>query len=688
MSCSDIPSLLDLQNTKRNVDDFSRLVEGTPSGYSTNENTGETRPTFDKVIEGIGIPIVGNFTTGCTVTQSNQGVQEVGGSVYRWSGTLPKTVPPLSSPASTGGISPTGDWVDVGDSSLRGALSESTGLSLIGATTVIGLRSIEPTTPNQRIKVYAYDTTDTDQVAAGEFYYHQADNTSVDDGGICIVTAGGKRWKRLRVHNANVHFFGPRGAGVTDHAPAFNRAVAYANARSTEPSGTTIYHPDGTYDYRAGINPVEAPSVAIIGESVEGVTIIGAGQELFKWGRDGVTSLYVGAAVKNMTIDWKLKAPETVSSGKVLMLQGMSRIEIDSLKLRDVPTFIQAGKTEANFASNILVSNIRGYQNNCGLPLIDLVYGAGMEIVNATVFVGGVGHPSFGDTMTTLPGTIAIRGWLGYWDTFQATNCLFERFASGLSLAPSAGKVYQNFFFVNCIFDYLKGNAFDFDGAGSVTGIKVIGGWLVGWEGYGISISSTLYANHIEFISTKILLSGLGAIFYSNQNARNIVFDNIDAIGCNHKNPSGVCASFIANSRGFKIKGGSYNRNYSGEGMQPPAPIGIQIGADCDFYSIDCPDVSGTTAAFSIAANASGSKNRKIVNNGGQLDSQTVNMGPVGAGMVNKYPFDVMVSVAGSTTGISLNGNPLNGLSSGWFIVRPGATISVTGGSTFNAYPS
>lgn len=119
MSCEDIPSLLDLQNIKKHSDDFGRLVGGTESGYSTNGVTGETRPTWDTVIEGIGIPIVGDFTTGCNVTQSNQGVQVVGGSVYRWAGDLPKIVPENSSPETTGGVSPIGYWVDVGDASLR-----------------------------------------------------------------------------------------------------------------------------------------------------------------------------------------------------------------------------------------------------------------------------------------------------------------------------------------------------------------------------------------------------------------------------------------------------------------------------------------------------------------------------------------------------------------------------------------
>ena len=67
MSCNDIPSLLDLQNTKKHVDDLGRLM-GTGTGTSTNEVTGQVRPTYNKVMKSIGFkPGSGDFTTGFTV---------------------------------------------------------------------------------------------------------------------------------------------------------------------------------------------------------------------------------------------------------------------------------------------------------------------------------------------------------------------------------------------------------------------------------------------------------------------------------------------------------------------------------------------------------------------------------------------------------------------------------------------
>ena len=78
-----------------------------------------------------GYNVVGDFATGCTVTERNQGVlYETDGTVYVWLGALPKVVPPTSSTATTGGLGTNG-WLDVGDASLRGDLAATGGSSLI-----------------------------------------------------------------------------------------------------------------------------------------------------------------------------------------------------------------------------------------------------------------------------------------------------------------------------------------------------------------------------------------------------------------------------------------------------------------------------------------------------------------------------------------------------------------------------
>lgn len=121
----------DMSDNAKNFDEFSNS-----SANTFTDRFGVNRKTIDGAIRSIGIPIIGNFTTGCTVTDSNQGVQEVGGSVYRWKGSLPKLVPPSSTPSGTGGISPSGDWVDVGDASAYSRvlddLAGPSGVELVG----------------------------------------------------------------------------------------------------------------------------------------------------------------------------------------------------------------------------------------------------------------------------------------------------------------------------------------------------------------------------------------------------------------------------------------------------------------------------------------------------------------------------------------------------------------------------
>lgn len=87
--------------------------------------TGGQTDTLAGRLKALGIERIGDFTVGCTVTKRNQGVLEVGGSVYVWLGTIPtggKVVPPASTPASTGGIGPAG-WLDVGDASVYSRLA-------------------------------------------------------------------------------------------------------------------------------------------------------------------------------------------------------------------------------------------------------------------------------------------------------------------------------------------------------------------------------------------------------------------------------------------------------------------------------------------------------------------------------------------------------------------------------------
>lgn len=138
---STLPTKQDFYNAKEDlmtVDAVSNSkdpVSGVEIDTYMTRRGGQT-DTLAGRLKAIGIERIGDFTVGCVVNKRNQGVLEVGGSVYVWRGALPKIVPANSSPQSTGGISPNGDWIDVGDASayqrVISELDDGAGSSLIG----------------------------------------------------------------------------------------------------------------------------------------------------------------------------------------------------------------------------------------------------------------------------------------------------------------------------------------------------------------------------------------------------------------------------------------------------------------------------------------------------------------------------------------------------------------------------
>ncbi|MCE9762407.1 phage tailspike protein [Citrobacter portucalensis] len=103
-------------------------------------------------------------------------------------------------------------------------LGDEDGFKYIGYSSVEGIRSIEPSTPNQQILVNRYNDNDTGKSGAGAFYYDSADITSTDDGALVVVTTDGKRWKRINPHNDFAYVSGGR-YGDFDNTEAMQRCV-------------------------------------------------------------------------------------------------------------------------------------------------------------------------------------------------------------------------------------------------------------------------------------------------------------------------------------------------------------------------------------------------------------------------------------------------------------------------------
>lgn len=131
--CGDVLSLADLQTAKKHQIFEAEVITGKSGGvaggadidYATNQVTGQTQKTLPAVLRDAGFrPASFTFATGGTLSVSDADLSVLwpgpsgDGNYYAWKGALPKTIPASSSPATTGGVSPTA-WVPVTDSKLR-----------------------------------------------------------------------------------------------------------------------------------------------------------------------------------------------------------------------------------------------------------------------------------------------------------------------------------------------------------------------------------------------------------------------------------------------------------------------------------------------------------------------------------------------------------------------------------------
>jgi hypothetical protein len=98
----------------------------------------------------------------------------------------------------------------------------------------------------KNIRVTGYLGAAAPSGIAGAFVRDDADTTTADNGGTVIVTAGGKRYKRVFDGAVNVLWFGAKGDGVTDDTTAIQAAATAA-------AGKRLLFPSGTYKITAPV---------------------------------------------------------------------------------------------------------------------------------------------------------------------------------------------------------------------------------------------------------------------------------------------------------------------------------------------------------------------------------------------------------------------------------------------------
>ncbi|ANZ50580.1 putative EPS depolymerase [Erwinia phage vB_EamM_Stratton] len=127
------------------------------------------------------------------------------------------------------------------------------------------LRATEPAQPGQRIDLKEY--SQGTGYGGGYFIHQENDTTSPDDGGYCIVTPKGARWKRAlnSLHELNVCHFGAVGGGKVDTADAFAKMMAWSQANIP---AIGVQYPAGMFKLSKFTNTKEIARFRVAGAPV------------------------------------------------------------------------------------------------------------------------------------------------------------------------------------------------------------------------------------------------------------------------------------------------------------------------------------------------------------------------------------------------------------------------------------
>ena len=138
--------------------------------------------------------------------------------------------------------------IDIAIGTVTDALN-TLNIGLVYKKTIAQIRALSGTLPTN----YFY-TTDTNK--EGNWYYDSTDVVSADNTGTVLVTADGKRIKRIFYDSANIQWFGAVGDGTTDNTTFIQSAIA---------TGKKIFIPEGTF-ITSNITLLTNSSISGLGE--------------------------------------------------------------------------------------------------------------------------------------------------------------------------------------------------------------------------------------------------------------------------------------------------------------------------------------------------------------------------------------------------------------------------------------
>jgi len=412
----------------------------------------------------------------------------------------------------------------------------------------------------------------------------------------------------------NARHYGAGVSSIVDQIQNFNAMIEKANSigetgAGAGVAGVTIFIPDGVYNLPNGTTEIiNRDNIQIVGESSSGSVISGNLGTLFTWG-DGV-SIVIGGGLKNL----KLRYDNTVSASAVCVkMDKASRFVFEDLQLKYAPKLLEMGVDSVRFASSINVVNVYGTCANIGVPLFDLVSGAGFDFSQGSIFVEDVVVPSGTDPHDAVSGRSFISATSESWDTVKISNVTTNRFWRSVNVVCNTGVNISNWFFSNYVSDYNGDSGFRFQGlGGNANNYFFDNCWLVATDGASIDmLAATGLVSGFRFRGCKIFINGNNGAKFNG-----VAIDDVTIDGCQFSGQGRLSTGdsvIMVDNNNWKVINCTLGIDgQPSTGYIAQARYGIQVGVNCSNYIIEGNTADGTLSGYALPTHTSGGKDRRV----------------------------------------------------------------------------
>lgn len=338
-NCEGFPSKDDLQTTLEAIDHITHVAksvdaDGNPALTVTdpignqiviNKTLDGLEDLYHQAIAAAGYVLMDSFQTGATLTLANQALRwalpDGDGEYYRWDGTLPKTVPASSTPASTGGTG-VGKWVGVGDAALRSQLTTPSSGIKVDASNV-NISALSPSTKDvplnvftsQMVSLLTFDNIIADGVTDTRSGIQAAIDASALAGKTLFIPDGVYAFGNFFTQPSNSHLiFGENAWFKLLNATTWPGLGGIGHFHNTGTNYNDFLNPDGTT-----IKFVEATNVTTVGMKLDCNNIPGENGITSAWGSN---IRHIRPMVKNTV------HTNTLLGGRAFQIEGEANQDI------------------------------------------------------------------------------------------------------------------------------------------------------------------------------------------------------------------------------------------------------------------------------------------------------------------------------------------------------------------------